>query len=83
MLVTLDNCPKNATKNSIIRIHSPWLTIKCVITDLLLFIGIVNVEVVELSESTNLFRQTKLLIDNQNEVLWKCKCSKGISLFKF
>lgn len=85
MLITLDSCPKNATKNSIIRIHSPWLIIKSESMDILLFVGIVHAEIVELSESSNPFGTTGLLKNNglltsdfKSEVLWKCKCSKGI-----
>ncbi|XP_008186355.1 uncharacterized protein LOC100572499 [Acyrthosiphon pisum] len=85
VLVTLDNCPLNAAKNSIIRIYSPWLTIKSDITEVLLFIGIIHAEVIEFSESIT--RPLDLVEGNtdlnalqatvfQNKVLWKCNCSK-------
>lgn len=85
MLVTLENCPKNVTKNSIIRIYSPWSTIKSEKTEILLFIGVIHVEVIEVSESTillepkGLFSNFKGLLTNvfQNEVVWKCNCSEG------
>lgn len=85
VLVTLDNCPLNAAKNSIIRIYSPWLTIKSDITEVLLFIGIIHAEVIEFSESIT--RPLEFVEGNtdlnglqatvfQNKVLWKCNCSK-------
>lgn len=88
MLVTLENCPKNVTKNSIIRIYSPWLTIKSGNTGILLFIGVIHIEVVEFSGSTRvlepigLFTNVKGLLTTvfQNEVVWECNCSEGIIL---
>lgn len=87
VLVTLDNCPIKATKNSIIRVYSPWLTIKSEITDVLLYIGIVHAEVVERSESITkpfepIFTDVNQLPTTvfQSKVLWKCSCSKGIRL---
>lgn len=89
MLITLDNCPLKAAKNSIIRIYSPWLTIKSDITEVLLFIGIIHAEVIEFSESIT--RPLEFVEGNtdlnglqttvfQNKVLWKCNCSKGITV---
>lgn len=86
--MTLDNCPKNATKNSIIRIHSPWLTIESKITEIVLFVGVVHAEVIELSESNKPLESIDLDLFTKNinglrttifqsEVLWKCFCSKG------
>ncbi|XP_022179371.1 uncharacterized protein LOC111039979 isoform X2 [Myzus persicae] len=85
VLVTLNNCPLNAAKNSIIRIYSPWLTIKSDITEVLLFTGIIHAEVIEFSESIT--RPLELVEEStdlngllttafQNKVLWKCNCSK-------
>lgn len=92
MLVTLNNCPLNAAKNSIIRIYSPWLTIKSDITEVLLFTGVIHAEVIEFSEyitrpfefvegSTDLNGLLTTLF--KNKVLWKCNCSKGITVFLF
>lgn len=88
MLVTLENCPKNVTKNSIIRIYSPWLTIKSENTETFLFVGVIHAEVIEISESTRLpepkglFSNFKGLLTTvfQNEVVWECNCSEGIIL---
>lgn len=86
VLVTLDYCPKNATKNSIIRIHSPWLTIESKITKTVLFIGVIHAEVIEFSGSNKPLGPTGLFTNNinglqttifQSEILWKCNCSKG------
>lgn len=88
VLVTLDYCPKNATKNSIIRIHSPWLTIESKITEIVLFVGVIHAEVIELCGSNKPLEPIGLdLFTNnikglsttifQSEVLWKCDCSKG------
>jgi hypothetical protein len=88
VLVTLENCPKNVTKNSIIRIYSPWSTIKSEKIEVLLFIGVIHAEVIEFSESTMLlepkalFTNFKGLLTNvfRNEVVWECNCSEGIIL---
>ncbi|XP_025419829.1 uncharacterized protein LOC112690119 [Sipha flava] len=84
VLVTLENCPKNVTKNSIIRIYSPWSTIKSEKIEVLLFIGVIHAEVIEFSESTMLlepkalFTNFKGLLTNvfRNEVVWECNCSE-------
>lgn len=84
----MDNCPKNAIKNSIICIHSPWLTIKSKTIDILLFVGIVHAEVIEFSGSTRslgplrLFTNINGLLTTvfQSDFLWKCKCYEGISI---
>ncbi|XP_015367410.1 PREDICTED: uncharacterized protein LOC107164193 [Diuraphis noxia] len=84
VLVTLNNCPLNVTKNSVIRIYSPWLTIKSDITEVL-FTGIIHAEVIEFSESIP--RSFELLEGStdhngllttvlENKLLWKCNCSK-------
>jgi len=65
------------------------LTIKSDITEVLLFIGIIHAEVIEFSESIT--RPLGLVEGNtdlnglqatvfKNKVLWKCNCSKGITL---
>jgi len=86
VLVTLDKCPKNATKNSIIRIYSPWLTIESKTTDVLLFVGVIHAEVIEFVESIRSIEPTGLFTNHinglqttmyQSEVLWKCNCSEG------
>jgi len=90
VLVTLNNCPLNAAKNSIIRIYSPWLTIKSDNAEILLFTGIIHAEVIEFSESIP--RSLELVEGStdinglwttilENKVLWKCNCSKGITIF--
>lgn len=86
MLVTLGNCPKNATKNSVICIHSPWLAIESKTTEMLLFVGIIHAEVIELSgsimppEPFGLSTKLNGLMTTvfQSEVVWKCYCPKGI-----
>lgn len=86
MIVTLDNCPKNATKDSVIRIYSPWLTIESKITEIVLFVGVIHAEVIEFSGSnkslgpTGLFTNINGLLTTifQSEVKWKCNCSEGI-----
>lgn len=86
VLVTLDSCPMNATKNSTLRIYSPWLTIKSEILEIPIYIGVVHAEVVELAGPTRpigptgLFDNLKGLLTNayNSEVIWKCSCSKGI-----
>lgn len=88
VIVTLDNCPKNATKNSVIRIYPPWLTIESKITEMLLFVGVIHAEVIEFAGSyrplgpTELFKNTTGLPTTvfQSEVRWKCNCSEGIKL---
>jgi len=90
VLVILNNCPLNAAKNSVIRIYSPWLTIKSDITEVLLFTGIIHAEVIEFSDSIP--RSLELVEEStnhngllttvlENKVLWKCNCSKGITIF--
>jgi len=65
------------------------LTIKSDITEVLLFIGVIHAEVIEFSESIT--RPLELVEENtdlnglqttvfQNKVLWKCNCSKGITV---
>ncbi|XP_025204210.1 uncharacterized protein LOC112601031 [Melanaphis sacchari] len=83
VLVTLNNCSINAAKNSIIRIYSPWLTIKSEITEVLLFVGIIHAEVIAFSESITKPLKEKFIDINgllttvfQNKVLWECNCSK-------
>lgn len=83
VLVTLDNCSIKAAKNSIIRIYSPWLTIKSEVTDVLLFVGVIHAEVIEFSESITRPLKGKCTDANgllttvfQNKVVWKCYCSK-------
>jgi hypothetical protein len=90
VLVILDNCSINVAKNSMIRIYSPWLTIKSEIAELLLFVGIIHVEVIEFSESISRplkgnFTDANGLLTTvfQNKILWKCNCSKGITLQSF
>jgi len=87
VLVTLDNCSIKAAKNSIIRIYSPWLTIKSEVTDVLLFVGVIHAEVIEFSESITRPLKEKCTDANgllttvfQNKVVWKCYCSKGTKL---
>ncbi|VVC40324.1 Hypothetical protein CINCED_3A023058 [Cinara cedri] len=85
VLVILNNCPKNATKNSIIRIRSPWLTIESKTTETVLFVGIIHAEVIEHSVSIKSLGPTGLFTSNinglqttifQSDILWKCNCSK-------
>lgn len=88
VLVTLENCPKNATKNSIIRIYSPWLAIESKTTEMLLFVGVIHAEVIQLSGSTippepiEFFTKLNGLMTTvfQSKVVWKCYCPKGKSL---
>lgn len=88
-MVTLDNCPKNVIKNSIIRIFPPWTTIESKTIDLLIYVGVVHAEMIESPGPTRLFGPPELfpnfneLLTNvyQSEVLWECKCSKGIIYF--
>lgn len=85
VLVFLDSCPKNATKNSIIRIYSPWLTIESKTTEILLYVGVIHAEVIEFSGSTRPLGPIGLptnlngLLTTvfQSEVLWKCSCPEG------
>lgn len=91
VLVLLDSCPKNATKNSIIRIYSPWLTIESKTTEILLYIGVIHTEVIEFSGSTRSLEPTGLspnlngLLTNvfQSEALWKCNCPEGIINYNY
>lgn len=88
VIVTLDNCPKYATKNSIIRIYSPWLTIESKTIEIELFIGVVYAEVVEFSGSNKPLGPTGLYTNIsglptsifQSEIKWKCSCSEGTKL---
>lgn len=88
VIVTLDNCPKYATKNSVIRIYSPWLTIESKTAEIKLFIGVVYAEVIENSESNKPLGPTEICTDIrglpstifQSEIKWKCNCSEGIQL---
>lgn len=81
----MDNCPKYATKNSVIRIYSPWLTIESKTTEIELFIGVVYAEVVEFSRSNIPLGPTELYTNIsglpstifQSEIKWKCNCSEG------
>lgn len=89
VLVTLDNCPRNVAKNSVIRIYSPWLTIESKIAEVLLFVGVTHAEVIESSGSLRSVEPIGLITNPinwlrttmcQSEVLWKCDCSKGTTL---
>lgn len=86
VLVPLENCPKNVIKNSIIRIYSPWSTIESKTLGLLMYVGVVHVEIIECPGPTRPlgpfqpFTNLSGLLTSvyQSKVLWKCKCSKGI-----
>lgn len=86
MLVTLDSCPNKVTKNSIIRVYPPWLTVESKNTRTLMYLGVIHAEVVEYSGSSKslepygIHPNDKGLLTHlfQSEVLWKCNCSKGM-----
>lgn len=91
VLVTLDNCPKYTTKNSVIRIYSPWLTIESKTIEIVLFIGVIHAEVIEISGSNKsigpvgLYTNISGLLTTifQSEIKFKCNCSEGIQLLLF
>lgn len=86
VLVALDSCPKNATNNSIIRIYSPWSIIESKTIDMIMYVGVIHVEVIECSGPTRplgpaeFFPNVNGLLTNiyQSKVLWKCQCPGGI-----
>lgn len=88
VIVTLDNCPKKVTNNSIIRIYPPWLTVESKTTEMLLLIGVIHAEVVENSLSNKIYKPTGMFTNvkglmssvYQSEILWKCNCSKGTQI---
>jgi len=86
VLIILDKCPKNASKNSVIRIYSPWLTIESKTTEVLLYVGVIHAEVIEFLGPIRSIEPVGLFTNHinglrttvyQNEVLWKCNCSEG------